>query len=267
MSVSLAGDTVDFPAAESAYAVAPDLAARALAVRYGEFPPVFSGVSFAVRPGEAVSLVGANGAGKSTLLKCMLGLIRPHAGELTLFGQPVGLLAGGPQRRLRSQIGFVAQKHNLVPRLSVLSNVLHGLLAARPGPRYWVQSLSPREARQRGFDALHRLGLADLALRRADSLSGGQSQRVAIARALVSEPRLLLADETAASLDPAAGEEVMETFARVVSETGTTLVFTTHNVDHARRYSGRVLGLRDGSLTLDTAAARLDLGTINDLYG
>jgi phosphonate transport system ATP-binding protein len=110
------------------------------------------------------------------------------------------------------------------------------------------------------------VGLADLAHRRADSLSGGQSQRVAIARALVAEPRLILADEPAASLDPAAGNEVMATFARVSRDTGTTLLFTTHNLEHALGYAGRVVGLRGGRLELDRPATDLAVACLRGLY-
>ena len=144
-----------------------------------------------------------------------------------------------------------------MPRLTALSNVVHGLLAFSPGPRNSIQSLASADSRKRALAALDRVGLADFALRRVDSLSGGQSQRVAIARALVPEPRLVLADEPAASLDPAAGEEVMDVFARVVRDTGATLVFTTHNSRSCACRWPRVLGLREGRLALDAGTQTL----------
>lgn len=248
-------------AAVAAEAVAADLVVRGLSVRYGAAPAVFSGVDLAIARGEQVALIGANGTGKSTLLKACIGSIRPAAGEVILFGQPIG------RQRIRGGIGFVAQRHNLVERMSVLSNVVHGMLSRRAGPRFWFQSLAPAAIRRRALAALDLVGLADLALRRADSLSGGQSQRVAVARALIAEPRLILADEPAASLDPAAGEEVMATFARVSRDTGTTLVFTTHHLDHALAYAGRIVGLKDGRLQLDAPAHRLEAGGLRDLYG
>ena len=113
---------------------------------------------------------------------------------------------------MRAQMGLVSQKHNLVPRLSVLSNVLHGLLGKHPGIRHWSHTLAPQASRDAAMAALDNVGLADFASRRADRLSGGQSQRVAIARALVGPPKVLIADEPCASLDPAAGEDVMELF-------------------------------------------------------
>jgi phosphonate transport system ATP-binding protein len=245
----------------------PDLAIRGLSARYGDGPLVFSAVDFTVERGDQLALIGANGAGKSTLLKCCLGFVKPADGEVRLFGRRIDSAGARIQRGLRGGIGFVAQKHNLVQRASVLSNVVHGMLAARPGPRHWLQALAAKGVRQRAIEALDMVGLADLVLRRADSLSGGQSQRVAIALALVAAPRLILADEPAASLDPAAGDEVMQTFARVSRETGTTLVFTTHNLDHAMRHATRVIGLRNGGVELDAPAKGLAIGGLRGLYG
>jgi phosphonate transport system ATP-binding protein len=244
----------------------PDLAICNLSARYGDGPMVFSDVDFAVERGDQVALIGANGAGKSTLLKCCLGFVRPVAGEVRLFGRRIDSAGARGQRGLRGGIGFVAQKHNLVQRASVLSNVVHGMLADHPGPRHWWQILAATAVRRRALKALDMVGLADFALRRADSLSGGQSQRVAIARALVGAPRLILADEPAASLDPSAGDEVMQTFARVGRETGTTLIYTTHNLDHALRYAGRVIGLRGGRLEIDAPASGLVIGGLRGLY-
>jgi phosphonate transport system ATP-binding protein len=255
------------PARADAADSTADVAARGLSVRYGNGPTIFGGVDFAVASGEQVALIGANGAGKSTLLKCCLGLVKPASGEVLLFGQPIARLGPGAQRRLRAGIGFVAQKHNLVPRMSVLSNIVHGMLGRKPGPRHWLQALAPKAVRTRALTTLDMVGLADLAFRRADSLSGGQSQRVAIARALVAEPRMILADEPAASLDPAAGEEVMATFVLASRETGTTLVFSTHNLGHALKYSSRVIGLRGGRLVLDSPAGGLALGGLRGLFG
>ncbi len=245
---------------------AGEIAARGLSVRYGEQPPVFAGVDFSIGAGETVALIGRNGAGKSTLLRCFLGFVQPAAGEVELFGETLSAARQRALRRLRGKIGFVAQKHNLVPRLSALSNVVHGCLAQRPGPAQWLQGSAPREIRERALAALDQVGLADFATRPCGTLSGGQSQRVAIARALVGRPRLILADEPAASLDPTAGEEVMAAFALVARTSGTTLVFTTHNMEHALRYSGRVLGLRNGTLAVDAPSSRQSAGSLRDLF-
>jgi phosphonate transport system ATP-binding protein len=169
-------------------------------------------------------------------------------------------------RRLRARVGFVFQRHNLVPRLPVLSNVLHGALGRRAGPRAWFHEIAPHALREEAMDCLERVGLAGLAGRRADQLSGGQSQRVAIARALMQRPELMFADEPVASLDPAAGEEVMCCFLDLVRRYRLTLVFTTHNLRHALDYGERVVGLRGGRVTIDAPAAALDLQSLRAFY-
>ncbi|MDJ1009719.1 MAG: ATP-binding cassette domain-containing protein [Paracoccaceae bacterium] len=247
-------------------AASADLAVTGLAMSFGGARPVFSGLDFAVARGEALALVGANGAGKSTLLRCCLGLVAPDAGAVRLLGEDILALGAARRRALRRHTGLVAQRHNLVPRLSVLSNVIHGLLGQAGGPRFWSHAAAPEEARTRAMAALDRVGIADLALRRADRLSGGQSQRAAIARALVSEPRLLIADEPCASLDPAAGEEIMALFFRLVRETGVTVIFTSHQIDHALTYGDRVLGLKAGGFAIDARAEALAPADFRMLY-
>lgn len=244
----------------------PDIAVSGLRKSFEAGSRVFADVGFEIRRGEAAALVGANGTGKSTLLRCCLGLIRPDAGRAALFGRDLAGLSAAELRAVRARVGLVAQRHNLSPRMSVLSNVIHGFLGAHSGPRFWWQALAPDWARERAMAALERVGLADLALRRADRLSGGQSQRVAIARALVNAPGLLIADEPAASLDPAAGEEMMALFFALMRDQGVTVLFTSHHIEHALGYADRVLGLRDGALKLDAPAGALDAAEIRSLY-
>jgi phosphonate transport system ATP-binding protein len=244
-----------------------DLQATGLSKRFGSGAPVFSGLQFSIAQGDCVALVGANGTGKSTLLRCCLGLIPPDAGRVSLLGETLSDLGGAARRALRARTGLVGQKHNLVPRLSVLSNVIHGLLGRHSGPRYWIQGLAPAEAREAAIAALTKVGLADLALRRADQLSGGQSQRVAIARALVGNPRFLVADEPCASLDPQAGEEVMALFMSLVKREGVTVLFTSHNVQHALSYGDRILGLQGGRMAIDAASADVSTAEMAKLYG
>jgi phosphonate transport system ATP-binding protein len=243
-----------------------ELEVRGLSKRFGDGVEVLSGVGLAVGKGEAVALIGANGAGKSTLLRCCLRLVEPEAGEIRLLGSEVRTLLPEALRRLRARVGFVFQRHNLVPRLPVLSNVLHGALARRPGPQAWFHEIAPRALREEAMSCLERVGLASLAARRADQLSGGQSQRVAIARALMQRPEVMFADEPAASLDPAAGEEVMACFLDLVRHDRLTLVFTTHDLRHALGYGDRVVGLRGGRVTIDAPAAALDLGSLRAFY-
>jgi len=244
----------------------PDLQVQGLAKSFGAAPPVFSGVSFHVARGEAVAVVGANGTGKSTLLRCALGLIEPSAGSVEVLGTRLGTQGARGLRALRAQTGLVAQKHNLVPRLSVLSNVIHGLLGQGAGPRYWSHALAPVAAREAAMAALEKVSMADYAHRRADRLSGGQSQRVAIARALVGNPRLLIADEPTASLDPAAGEEVMALFFQLVRQEAVTVIFISHNMTHALSYGDRILGLARGALQIDAPAGDVAPADLRGLY-
>lgn len=242
-----------------------DIEARSIAKSYGD-TPVFTNVSFRLARGEAVALVGANGTGKSTLLRCLMGLIPVSDGQVKLLDVVANTAKGRDLRALRARVGLVSQKHNLVPRMSVLSNVVHGFLGKEPGMRHWNHAFAPKPSRDAAMAALEKVGLADFAMRRADRLSGGQSQRVAIARAIVSAPEVLFADEPCASLDPSAGEDVMDLFFRLVKDEGVTIIFTSHNVDHALRYGDRVLGLAAGKLRLDVTAASLSHADLRGLY-
>jgi len=242
-----------------------DIAAEGIGKVFGE-TRIFADVSFRLARAEAVALVGANGTGKSTLLRCLMGLIPVSEGKVVLLGEDTTGLQGKAIRALRSRIGLVSQKHNLVPRLNVLSNVCHGLLGRHPGVRHWSHALAPAQSRDAAMAALEKVGLAGFAMRRADRLSGGQSQRVAIARAIVGKPEVLIADEPCASLDPAAGEDVMELFFQLAREEGVTVVFTSHNIEHALRYGDRVLGLAEGGLRLDATAASLSPSDLRGLY-
>jgi phosphonate transport system ATP-binding protein len=212
---------------------------------------VLRDVSFAINAGDSVAIVGANGSGKSTALRCAMRLIEPTTGEIHVDGRPLMGLSGQALRQARSKVGFVFQKHNLSTRLSVLSNVLHGGFARGRGMRNWSHSIAPAEERDRAMDCLDQVGLADLAGRRADRLSGGQSQRVAIARALMQGPSMIFADEPAASLDPKAGEDMMALFSDLCRRTGLTLVVVSHNLEHALSYADRLIGLQAGCVVLD----------------
>jgi phosphonate transport system ATP-binding protein len=250
----------------SSLAIGSDLDIAGLCKSFDRERPILNNVSLRVPQGQSVALVGSNGTGKSTLLRCCLRLIEPDSGAITILGQPVHSLNRARLRRLRAQVGFVFQRHNLVSQLSVLSNVLHGAQARHSGPRVWYQALAPRALREEAMHCLELVGLADFAARRADCLSGGQSQRVAIARTLMQRPRLMFADEPVASLDPNAGEEVMELFADLIRRQNLTLVFTSHHMDHALRFGDRVVALRKGGIALDAAAHVLDAPTLRQIY-
>jgi phosphonate transport system ATP-binding protein len=265
LSGALALDRSAYRAAALADVKSADLAAINLTKSFDANRVVLKGISFEIYPREVVGLIGANGAGKSTLLRCCVGLTPIDGGTVRLFGAEPSSLRARDLRRLRAKVGFVFQQHNLVPRLSVLTNVLHGSLA-RAGARSWLQCMAPRQERERAMHYLDLVGLADIPGRRADQLSGGQSQRVAIARALMQEPKMLVADEPVASLDPKAAQEVMEAFVRLSERARLTFVFTSHNLPHALTYADRLLGLRDGAITLDGPAKAQSLSTLREFY-
>jgi phosphonate transport system ATP-binding protein len=219
-------------------------------------------IDLAFAPGVFTVLLGPSGAGKSTLLRCLNGLAKPSAGQvLGQDGTPI-------QHRLRAhrrQTGMVFQQHQLIGRLSALDNVLIGLLGQR---RPWAALLpAPRAERMRALDALERVGLLDRALARADALSGGQQQRVGIARALVQRPRLMLADEPVASLDPVTAERVLDLLARICREDGITAIVSLHQVEFARRFADRIVALATGAVVFDGPPTALAEADITRIYG
>ena len=227
------------------------VAASGLCKSFDAGKPVLSNVDLAVSEREAVGIIGANGSGKSTLLRCLVGLCAADAGTVRIFGEEIGRLDSKALRRLRGRVGFVFQRHNLVGRLSALSNVVHGVQARDSGPRTWVQSLAKSKARAEAMACLDKVGLRDVALQRAQHLSGGQSQRVAIARVLMQRPRLILADEPNASLDPKAGAAIMELLFGLCRSEGIGLIFVSHHMDHAMRFSDRIVALHEGRVKFD----------------
>ena len=234
-------------------AQAPVVAISGLAKSFGT-RRIIERLDLTIPQGESLALIGANGTGKSTLLRMIVRLAEADAGTISVLGEEVGNLRGAALKRFRARVGVVFQKHNLVSRLSALSNVVHGVQSRRSGPRTWAQALAPAEIRDEAMECLAAVGLADKAMQRADSLSGGQSQRVAIARMLMQRPQIVLADEPDASLDPRAGREVMELLFRLTRDKGLTLVFVSHHMAHARRFSDRIVGLGNGGIALDRRA-------------
>ncbi len=239
---------------------------RNLSKSFSASKTVFSGINIDIAPGSLVALIGANGAGKSTLLRCIPRLIDPDGGEIEVQGQKV-LRDARNLRRLRSKIGFVFQKHNLVGRLSSLTNVIHGAQGRGYGVAAWNQAFASSAIRAQALDCLDRVGLAPTAAQRADSLSGGQSQRVAIARALMQQPDIVLADEPAASLDPQAGDEVMQLFVTLMQMEAKTVVFSSHNLTHALQFADRVIAIAGGKIVLDAPSRSLGEAELRGLYG
>jgi phosphonate transport system ATP-binding protein len=227
---------------------------------------VLRGVDFEALAGVATALIGANGSGKSTTLKCLIRLVEPDAGRIEVFDRDVMTLGTRDLRQFRSQVGMVWQKHNLVPRVSALSNVLHGAQGRVHGPGAWFQATAPAALRDEAMTCLARVGLAEKALQRVDSLSGGQQQRVAIARTLMQRARLILADEPDASLDPQSGEEVMRLLADLARKDSLTVVFISHRMEHTLAFSDRILGLQQGRLVMDTAASATDAAELRRFF-
>ncbi len=231
---------------------------RDLAKIYPNGKSVFSCIDLNVVSSQRVALIGANGAGKSTLLKCLIGLLPSNAGEIVTLGETFRATPSHEQRlRLRRQIGFVFQHHGLVARQSVFSNVIHGKLGLSGSWRAFHHALARKAWREEAMAALNDVNLADKAAARADQLSGGQAQRVAIARALIRKPKLLIADEPAASLDPVAGRDIMQIFSNLAEEHGITLVYTTHDMAHALAFSDRVIALKAGQVLFDQPSGLL----------
>lgn len=227
---------------------------------------ILNNVSFTVNQGDAVALIGGNGSGKSTLLRCCLRLIEPNEGDISFLGKSVIALRRSSLRQYRSQVGFIFQQHNLVPRLSVLTNVIHGSMGRTRGFRRWYHSFAPQDLREEAMECLNKVGLAQLADSRADQLSGGESQRVAIARALMQKPVFMMADEPVASLDPKVGREVMELFVDLIHSEKITLLFVSHDLEHAIEYSNRILAMKNGRLHIDGTTGNYRPEDLHEIY-
>ncbi|MPY79879.1 MAG: phosphonate ABC transporter ATP-binding protein [Actinophytocola sp.] len=222
-------------------------------------------VTFSVRPGEVVVLLGLSGSGKSTLLRHVDGLRRPTSGTVSVLDTDVGNAGGRTLRGLRTRIGFIFQQFDLVGSLTLLENVCTGALGRLRGPRLGLLSY-PRDVRLEALRQLERVGLADQAFQRADTLSGGQQQRGAVARALLQRPEILLADEPVASLDPESSAQVMALIREISAEDGLTVLCSLHQVDLALSWGDRMVGLRGGRVVLDTAASGLGRDEVMAVY-
>jgi len=213
-----------------------------------------------------VGIIGRSGAGKSTLLRMLNRLTDASEGRVEFEGTEVTALTGRAKLRWQSKCAMIFQQFNLVPRMDVVSNVLHGTLNRR-STLATVFNVFPREDIHRAIDILERLDIAAHAAKRAEALSGGQQQRVAIARALMQDPRIILADEPIASLDPMNAQVVMDTLRRIHDEDGRTVICNLHTLDTARRYCDRVIGMREGRVVFDGTPAQLTTGVARDIYG
>ncbi|MEM7462997.1 MAG: phosphonate ABC transporter ATP-binding protein [Pseudomonadota bacterium] len=228
-------------------------------------------VSVDIGSGEMVALIGASGSGKSTLIRHIAGLITPDKnGSSSIKVDRQYVLSGGKltsgAQNIRRDIGVIFQQFNLVTRLSVLTNVLAGVLG-RIAPWRGTMGWFSRDEKQAAMNALDRVGIAATARQRAGTLSGGQQQRAAIARALVQRAKVLLADEPIASLDPASAKRVMETLSSINRDDAITVVVSLHQVEYARRYCPRTIALRDGKVAFDGPSSALTHEFLREIYG
>lgn len=244
----------------------PVLRASNLHVSFGKLQ-VLRGISFDLGAAEGAVLLGANGCGKSTLMRALNGLECVESGQIEVEGREI---VGATRRQLRAarrKMGYVFQQFNLVPQLSAYQNVLFGVMGQR---RFGVLScLNPvaRKAdREQAMACLERVGLADRGSHRPSQLSGGQQQRVAIARMLMQTPRVVIADEPIASLDPKAGREVLELLWRIVDEERLSLLCTLHQLDLAQEFGTRLIGMKAGKITVNGRAGAIQRGELNELY-
>ena len=232
--------------------------------RAGE--PVLRDVSLTVEGRGLTAIIGPSGTGKSTLVRCINRLVEPTSGEILFRGQDLVQLSGRELRAARRRIGMIFQEYNLVERLSVIENVLCGRLGYVPVWRAWLRRFPDADI-ARAFELLDAVGLGDLATQRADQLSGGQRQRVGIARALMQEPDLLLADEPTSSLDPKTSVEIMELIAQRASASSIPALVNIHNVELARRYADRIVGMSKGSIVFDGPPQALEDSHLLAIYG
>ena len=223
-------------------------------------------VSFTVDRPMMIGIIGRSGAGKSTFLRMINRLTDITEGSIVFDGVDISALVGAERRAWQSRCAMIFQQFNLVPRMDVVSNVLHGTLNRR-STLATMFNLYPDADIHTAIAILDRLGIADQAPKRAEALSGGQQQRVAIARALMQDPRIILADEPIASLDPMNAQIVMQALRRIHEEDGRMVICNLHTLDTARSYCDRVIGMRDGSVVFDGSPEELTTGTARDIYG
>lgn len=238
---------------------------KSLTKRFGDKTAV-DAATFTVDRPMMIGIIGRSGAGKSTLLRMLNRLSDASDGEILFEGREISSLKGAARREWQSRCAMIFQQFNLVPRMDVVSNVLHGTLNRR-STFATMFNLYPQEDIHKAIEILDRLGIAEQAPKRAEALSGGQQQRVAIARALMQDPSIILADEPIASLDPMNAQIVMDALRRIHEEDGRMVIANLHTLDTARRYCDRLIGMRDGRIVFDGRPDQLTTGVARDIYG
>lgn len=223
-------------------------------------------VNLTIQDGEFVAIIGRSGAGKSTLLRSVNRMHDITEGTLTVNGTCVSGLKGKALRHFRRGIGMVFQSFNLVSRTTVIRNVLSACVPEMP---FWrvLLGVFRKEDKIKALEALDKVGILDKAYIRADQLSGGQQQRVALARTLAQDPKIILADEPVAALDPVTAKQVMEDFVRINREMGISILLNIHHVELAIEYADRIIGIRAGEIVYDGPSKEVDATVLAAIYG
>ncbi len=243
------------------------LQVRNLIKTYPNGTQALKGVSFDVKKGEFLVIIGLSGSGKSTLLRCLNRLHDPTSGEILLSGTDIAKIQGsGEVRNLRKRVAMIFQHFNLIPRHTVLSNVLMGRLGVTDTLKSMFGFFTEKDQTD-AMKYLSLVGIADKAKMRADNLSGGQQQRVAIARALTQQPEILLADEPVASLDPATCHTVMDYLKKVNQELGITVIANLHFLSLVRQYATRVIAMKGGQIVFEGDPKEINDAWFEKIYG
>jgi len=246
--------------------VAGSLQLRGLTKEYVPGKPVLRGIDLDFAPQGITAIIGPSGTGKSTLIRCINRLVEPTSGAVIFENTDLVSLSRRDLRSVRRRIGMVFQEYNLVERLTVMENLLCGRLGYLSPWKAWLRRYPPQDV-GRAFELLETVGLSPFAQARADSLSGGQRQRVGIARAMMQEPKLLLADEPTSSLDPKTSVEIMGLMETLSQAHGFPVIINIHNVELARRFADRIVGMTGGRVVYDGPPGTLTEAHLKEIYG
>jgi len=237
-----------------------------LVKRYKTGDQALKGVNLIIPKGQVLALIGPSGAGKSTLIRCINRLIEPTSGKILLSGEDVTQMGSRRLRRTRRKMGMIFQEYALVERLTVMENVLSGRLGYVGFWRSYFRKF-PQTDFKEAFRLLERVGLEEMADKRADELSGGQRQRVGIARALIQNPEILLVDEPTASLDPKTSRQIMRLITELCEERQLATIINIHDVGLAEMFAQRIVGLQKGVTVYDGPNTGLDSDVLTQIYG